>query len=229
MAAMTMPPCPDSVQDALDLLAASRRERRRGDAAASAKSPVVFLKARRLRAASRWRAALLRCRRRPPTHSQPHGPRKTARTKGQTCAGSRHDSETLSWPAGRRGARRGRVRAHAPRSPRRRSSKNRTHDPAHARDSESRRNRRPQARIPATGPVPRLRGRRRHPRDQAQRQEGGRPLRQDHEPHQEALLRLGQQVHQAERATSASFPHVSELQVAATASTRRHVFMKPSS
>ena len=126
MAAMVAP-CADSVQNALDLLPASRRELRRGDAAASAKSPVVFLKARRLRAASRWRAALLRCRRRPPTHSQPHGPRKTARTKGQTCAGSRHDSETLSWPAGRRGARRGRVRAHAPRSPRRRSSKNRTH------------------------------------------------------------------------------------------------------
>ena len=150
------------------------------------------------------RAAQPRWRRRPPTHSQPHGPRKTARTKGQTCAGSRHDSETLSWPAGRRGARRGRVRAHAPRSPRRRSSKNRTHDPAHARDSESRRNRRPQARIPATGPVPRLRGRRRHPRDQAQRQEGGRPLRQDHEPHQEAMLRPRLEVHQAERAFSAS-------------------------
>ena len=71
--------------------------------------------------------------------------------------------------------------------------------PTHARDSESRRNRRPQAREPVEGPVPRLRGRRRHPRHQAQRQEGGRALRQDHEPHQEALLRLGQQVHQAER------------------------------
>ena len=61
-----------------------------------------------------------------------------------------------------------------------------------------------QARATRQRPVPRLRGRRRHPRHQAQRQEGGRPLRQDHEPHQEALLRPRLEVHQAERAFSAS-------------------------
>jgi len=57
----------------------------------------------------------------------------------------------------------------------------------------------PQARATRQRPVESLRGRRRHPRHQAQRQEGGRPLRQDHEPHQEALLRPRLQVHQAER------------------------------
>ena len=99
----------------------------------------------------------------------------------------------------------------------------------HARHTPRLRIETAQARATRERPIESLRGRRRHPRHQAQRQEGGRALRQDHEPHQEALLRPRLEIHQAERATSASFPHVSELQVAATASTRRHVFMKPSS
>ena len=101
-------------------------------------------------------------------------------------------------PAGRRGAR-------AP-WPRRRRGPGHAHydERSHPRPTHAARLRieTAQAREPVEGPVPRLRGRRRHPRHQAQRQEGGRALRQDHVAHQEALLRLGQQVHQAERATS---------------------------
>ena len=59
-----------------------------------------------------------------------------------------------------------------------------------------------QAREPVEGPVPRLRGRRRHPRHQAQRQEGGRALRQDHVEDQKIVLRPRQQVHQAQRPES---------------------------
>ena len=135
--------------------------------------------------------------------TQPRGPRKTAHTQSTRAGARRRDSESRAAAnAGLRGARaRGHGAAGAtPRASRAPLPKDRTHTP----------NTRPRLRIPTkpiktqariapTGPVPRLRGRRRHPRDQAQRQEGGRPLRQDHEPHQEALLRPRLQVHQAQR------------------------------
>jgi hypothetical protein len=62
------------------------------------------------------RAAQPRWRRRPPTHSQPHGPRKTAHTKDSTRAGARRDSETLSWrrPAAAARGRRGPAAAAVP-------------------------------------------------------------------------------------------------------------------
>ena len=223
MAAMTAPPHVHSVRSSTPTAWRAARGR---SARGFGQKPTEFEMCTAERAgAPRGRAAQPRWRRRPPTHSQPHGPRKTARTKGQTCAGARRDSETLSWrrPAAAARGRRGPAAAAVP------ATRTTTRGRTHARHTPRLRIETAQAREPVEGPVPRLRGRRRHPRDQAQRQEGGRALRQDHEPHQEALLRLGQQVYQAERATSASFPHVSELQVAATASTRRHVFMKPSS
>ena len=150
MAAMTMAPCADSVQDALDLLAASRRERSRGDGAASAKSPVVYLKARRLRAASRRRAALLRCRRRPPTHSQPRGPRETAHTQSTRRASTRRDSENQNH--GRTPAAAARTRGHVaaavpaarqkpttqPRSHTHRDSESKPHRPANLSRDQSR-------------------------------------------------------------------------------------------
>ena len=139
---------------------------------------------------------------RPHAHSRAAPAKPRPRTS--TGAGARAATQKIwlrphvgpSW--------RGRVATLPPRSePHTRSPLPKGSHP-HARHTPRLRIETAQARVPATGPVPRLRGRRRHPRDQAQRQEGGRPLRQDHEPHQEALLRLGQQVHQAERADSAS-------------------------
>ena len=63
-----------------------------------------------------------------------------------------------------------------------------------------------QAREPVEGPVPRLGGRRRHPRHQAQRQEGSCKIRQDHVAHQKTVLRPRQQVHQAERFDAEGHP-----------------------
>ena len=73
------------------------------------------------------RAAQPRWRRRSPTHSQPYGPRKTACTKGQTCAGARRDSETLSWrrPAAAARERRGPAAAAVPAT--RTTTRGRTH------------------------------------------------------------------------------------------------------
>ena len=87
--------------------------------------------------APRGRAAQPRWRRRPPTHSQPHGPRKTARTKGQTCAGARRDSETLSWrrPAAAARGRRGPAAAAVPAT--RTTTRGRTHARHTPRNSES--------------------------------------------------------------------------------------------
>ena len=109
------------------------------------------MKAHRLRAASPRRAALLRCRRRPPTHSQPHGPRKTAHTHQHTRWRTRGDSENLAAAARRPelARARGHVAAAVPAA----RHKNITQKiaptrPTHARDSESRRN--PSKRRPAS-------------------------------------------------------------------------------
>ena len=100
MAAMVAP-CADSVQNALDLLPASRLERRRGDGAASAKSRLVFLKAQRLprlRGSARPGRAAAAAH----THaSQPRGPRKTARTQSTRAGARRRDSENLAAAARR--------------------------------------------------------------------------------------------------------------------------------
>ena len=126
---------------------------------------------------------------------------QTAHTQSTRACARRRDSESRAarTPVS---AARGRV-ATEPTGPRRAphtTAPKRSHPrPTHARDSESPRNRRPQA-LCATGPVPRLRGRRRHPRHQAQRQEGGdRSTRS----RRRIKLRYGlTQVHQAENVPS---------------------------
>ena len=75
------------------------------------------------------RAARLRCRRRPPTHSQPRGPRKTARTQSTRRASTRRDSETLTTSKRRppRRARCGPAAAAVPAT--RTATRGRTHAP----------------------------------------------------------------------------------------------------
>ena len=94
-------PCADSVQNAVDLLPASRRERRRGDGAASAKSRLVFLKAQRLprlRGSARPGRAAAAAH----THaSRPRGPRETAHTQSTRAGARRRDSENLAAAARR--------------------------------------------------------------------------------------------------------------------------------
>ena len=100
MAAMVAP-CADSVQNALDLLPASRRERRRGDGAASAKSRLVFLKARR-RARLRGGARPGRAAAAAHTHAfRPRGPCETAHTQSTRGGARRRDSENLAAAARR--------------------------------------------------------------------------------------------------------------------------------
>ncbi len=84
------------------------------------------------RAGAPQRAARPRWRRRPPTHSQPYGPRKTARTHQHTRRRTRRDSESLA--AATRQGQGARVRGHAitmtpPHAQQHTTPKDRTHTP----------------------------------------------------------------------------------------------------
>ena len=204
MSAMTAPPLVDSVQSSTPTAWRAARGR---SARGFGQKPTEF---EMCTAGARGSATRPRGPAPRPPQPTPTPPGRAAPAKPRTRKAHALAHAAVTQKVGLRrtpvSAARGRV-ATEPLGPRRAPHEHRSQRIAHTRqhtprDSESRRNRRPQARIPATGPVPRLRGRRRHPRHQAQRQEGGRPLRQDHVAHQEALLRPRQQVHQAERATS---------------------------
>ena len=141
MAAMVAPHI-DSVQT--HSLARRARPLKR---AVSAKSGLGLKYALTARAgAPRGRAAQPRWRRRPPTHSQPRGPRKTARTQSARAGARRRDSESLA--ARRHAKAKARPRGYAitvPRAarPQAHSKKDRTHTP----------NTRPRLRIPTNPPT----------------------------------------------------------------------------